>query len=59
MFALLLKTTTVGMQLVLASEATGTITRLGGQIMNVMSAPAATKAAVSSPERIAALKAGR
>lgn len=59
MFALLLKTTTVGMQLVLASEATSAVTRIGGQIMNVMSAPTAAKAATSSPERIAALKGGR
>ena len=44
LLSLLLKTTSATMQLVLASQATGSIQKIGGQVMNVLAA-GATKAA--------------
>ena len=43
MFSLLLKTTGAMMQLVLSAQATGALTKMGGQLMNVIAAKTAVK----------------
>ena len=42
LFSLLIKSTSMAVQLVLASEATGAITKIGGQVLNVLGASNAT-----------------
>ena len=48
LFSLLLKTTTVMLQLILAAQTTGGIQRFGGQILNVLSVRNAAKKVISS-----------
>jgi hypothetical protein len=59
LFSILLKSTATAIQLALASGTTGSIKKLGGQIMNVISASSAKSAASSGTAAAGAVKKAR